>query len=127
MALGNGDKLAADAAAVDAMRHCLMGVEFTGRVVIGEGEKDAAPMLHNGEIVGTGAKPHADIAVDPLDGTSLVAGGGDHDPVNPEIVIIISSQSRHCRHINLTSLSVSSHLTVGHQRSQACILCIEHI
>lgn len=71
---GKGDKVAADAAAVDAMRHCLSGVEFSGRVVIGEGEKDAAPMLHNGEVVGTGVKPHADIAVDPLDGTSLVAG-----------------------------------------------------
>jgi fructose-1,6-bisphosphatase II len=66
--LGKGDKLAADAAAVDAMRHCLSGVEFSGRVVIGEGEKDDAPMLHNGETVGTGTKPHVDIAVDPLDG-----------------------------------------------------------
>lgn len=74
--LGKGDKHAADSAAVDAMRHCLMGVEFSGRVVIGEGEKDDAPMLHNGEEVGTGVKPRADIAVDPLDGTSLVAGRG---------------------------------------------------
>ena len=72
---GKGDKHAADAAAVDAMRYCLSGVAFSGKVVIGEGEKDAAPMLYNGEIVGTGAPPSVDIAVDPLDGTTLVAGG----------------------------------------------------
>ena len=73
--LGKGDKLAADAAAVEAMRDHLSVVEFIGRVVIGEGEKDQAPMLANGETVGAGCLPHADIAVDPLDGTSLVAGG----------------------------------------------------
>jgi len=73
--LGKGDKLAADKAAVDAMREMLVGVDFDGFVIIGEGEKDEAPMLHNGERVGTGEPPSADIAVDPLDGTSLVAQG----------------------------------------------------
>ena len=75
--LGKGDKMAADGAAVRAMRQALMHVDFSGRVVIGEGEKDRAPMLANGESVGTGAPPSADVAVDPLDGTSLVAGGRD--------------------------------------------------
>lgn len=75
--LGKGDKLAADAAAVRAMREHLSRVDFAGRVVIGEGEKDRAPMLANGESVGTGAPPSADVAVDPLDGTSSVAGGRD--------------------------------------------------
>ena len=73
--LGKGDKIAADGAAVRAMRQALMHVEFSGRVVIGEGEKDNAPMLHNGEVVGTGVEPVAEIAVDPIDGTTLVAGG----------------------------------------------------
>ena len=73
--LGKGDKMAADGAAVRAMRQALMHVDFSGRVVIGEGEKDDAPMLHNGELVGTGVEPVAEIAVDPIDGTTLVAGG----------------------------------------------------
>ncbi|NNE95010.1 MAG: class II fructose-bisphosphatase [Acidimicrobiales bacterium] len=73
--LGRGDKLAADQAAVDAMRHVLNGVEMYGTVIIGEGEKDEAPMLYNGEVVGTGEPPHCDIAVDPIDGTTLTAEG----------------------------------------------------
>jgi len=73
--IGRGDKLGADGAAVDAMRAFLTTVAFDGRVVIGEGEKDAAPMLFNGEAVGTGAGPACDIAVDPIDGTSLAAAG----------------------------------------------------
>lgn len=73
--VGKGDKLAADGAAVDAMRLFLGTVDFAGLVVIGEGEKDAAPMLFNGEVVGTGHGPACDIAVDPIDGTSLVANG----------------------------------------------------
>ena len=73
--IGRGDKLAADGAAVDAMRAFLATVEFDGVVVIGEGEKDAAPMLFNGERIGTGEGPAADIAVDPIDGTSLTAQG----------------------------------------------------
>jgi fructose-1,6-bisphosphatase II len=73
--IGRGDKNAADGAAVDAMRTFLGTVSFTGVVVIGEGEKDNAPMLYNGEQVGTGKGPICDIAVDPIDGTSLTAGG----------------------------------------------------
>ena len=73
--IGKGDKNAADKAAVDAMRKFLGTVEFDGTVVIGEGEKDKAPMLFNGERVGTGTGPACDIAVDPIDGTSLTAAG----------------------------------------------------
>jgi fructose-1,6-bisphosphatase II len=73
--IGKGDKLAADGAAVDAMRAFLGTVEFDGVVVIGEGEKDNAPMLFNGEHVGTGSGPQADIAVDPIDGTTMTAQG----------------------------------------------------
>lgn len=73
--IGNGDKNAADGAAVDAMRSSLAGVEIRGRIVIGEGEKDDAPMLFNGERVGAWTGPAIDIAVDPIDGTSLTAAG----------------------------------------------------
>ncbi len=73
--MGRGDKISADQAAVDAMRSVLAGVDMQGTVVIGEGEKDEAPMLYNGESVGTGSGPAADIAVDPIDGTTLTANG----------------------------------------------------
>jgi fructose-1,6-bisphosphatase II len=73
--IGRGDKNAADKAAVDAMRKFLGTVDFDGVVVIGEGEKDEAPMLYNGEHVGNGNGPSCDIAVDPIDGTSLTAAG----------------------------------------------------
>ncbi len=76
--VGRGDKEAADGAAVDAMRAFLATVEFSGRIVIGEGEKDSAPMLFNGEIVGNGEGPECDVAVDPIDGTSLTAAGRQH-------------------------------------------------
>jgi len=73
--VGRGDKNAADGAAVDAMRLLFNSMQFDGVVVIGEGEKDEAPMLFNGEELGTGEGPRVDIAVDPIDGTKLVAGG----------------------------------------------------
>ncbi|MEZ5380381.1 MAG: class II fructose-bisphosphatase [Microthrixaceae bacterium] len=73
--LGRGDKNAADGAAVDAMRLLLSTVQMQGVVVIGEGEKDEAPMLYNGEEVGNGGGAGADIAVDPIDGTTLTALG----------------------------------------------------
>ncbi|MBN9631468.1 MAG: fructose-bisphosphatase class II, partial [Actinobacteria bacterium] len=73
--IGRGDKNAADGAAVDAMRKFLGTVNFDGLIVIGEGEKDNAPMLFNGEHVGNGRGPACDIAVDPIDGTSLTAAG----------------------------------------------------
>jgi fructose-1,6-bisphosphatase II len=71
--LGYGDKNQVDAAAVDAMRPVLGAVRMNGVVVIGEGEKDEAPMLYNGERVGDGSGPECDIAVDPVDGTTLTA------------------------------------------------------
>jgi len=73
--VGRGDKEAADQAAVDAMRHMLRSVHMDGVVVIGEGEKDEAPMLYNGEHIGNGEPPAVDIAVDPLEGTTLTAKG----------------------------------------------------
>ncbi len=72
---GRGDKEAADQAAVDAMRLLLDTVPMDGVVVIGEGEKDEAPMLYNGERIGDGSPPKVDIAVDPLEGTTLCAKG----------------------------------------------------
>jgi len=73
--MGRGDKEAADGAAVDAMRAVLSGVSMDGIVVIGEGEKDEAPMLYNGENIGDGHPPAVDIAVDPIDGTTLTSLG----------------------------------------------------
>jgi fructose-1,6-bisphosphatase II len=73
--VGQGDKEAADQAAVDGMHAVLHTVHMDGVVVIGEGEKDEAPMLHNGEQVGDGQPPEVDIAVDPLEGTRLAADG----------------------------------------------------
>jgi fructose-1,6-bisphosphatase II len=73
--VGRGDKIGADQAAVDAMRLVLGTVSMDGVVVIGEGEKDEAPMLYNGEHIGDGTPPEVDIAVDPLEGTTLAAKG----------------------------------------------------
>ncbi len=73
--VGRGDKNGADGAAVDAMRTVLSTVSMDGLVVIGEGEKDEAPMLYNGEQIGDGSTPAVDVAVDPIDGTSLTALG----------------------------------------------------
>lgn len=86
--IGRGDKNAADGAAVDAMRAFLGTVNFDGVIVIGEGEKDHAPMLFNGEHVGNGRGPACDIAVDPIDGTSLTAAGRQ----NALSVIAVSDQ-----------------------------------
>jgi fructose-1,6-bisphosphatase II len=73
--MGRGDKNGADGAAVDAMRSTLAGIEMDGIVVIGEGEKDEAPMLYIGEEIGNGRPPRVDIAVDPIDGTRLLSLG----------------------------------------------------
>jgi len=73
--MGRGDKLGADGAAVEAMRVVLASVQMDGIVVIGEGEKDNAPMLFNGERIGDGSPPLTDIAVDPIDGTTPTALG----------------------------------------------------
>jgi fructose-1,6-bisphosphatase II len=73
--MGRGDKEAADGAAVNAMRIVLQTVDMNGIIVIGEGEKDNAPMLYNGENVGNGSPPEVDVAVDPIDGTRPLAFG----------------------------------------------------
>lgn len=75
--VGRGDEKAADAAAVDAMREALNSLSISGRVVIGEGERDEAPMLYIGEEVGAGG-PEVDIALDPLEGTTITAKGGQN-------------------------------------------------
>ncbi|HEX7968165.1 MAG TPA: class II fructose-bisphosphatase [Stellaceae bacterium] len=74
--MGRGDEKAADQAAVDAMREALNSLAIEGTVVIGEGERDEAPMLYIGEKVGTGHGPRIDIALDPLEGTTITAKGG---------------------------------------------------
>ncbi len=74
--VGRGDKVGADQVAVDAMRDALNSLNIRGRIVIGEGERDEAPMLYIGEEVGTGTGPKVDIALDPLEGTDITAAGG---------------------------------------------------
>ena len=86
--IGRGDKNAADQAAVDAMRAMLDTVVMDGVVVIGEGEKDEAPMLFNGEHVGQGGGPEVDVAVDPLEGTRLTALG------QPNAIAVIAAADR---------------------------------
>ena len=86
--VGRGDKESADQAAVDAMRLMLDTVEMDGVVVIGEGEKDEAPMLYNGEQVGSGRGPAVDVAVDPLEGTRLTALG------QPNAIAVIAVAER---------------------------------
>ena len=86
--IGRGDKNAADQAAVDAMRAMLDTVVMEGVVVIGEGEKDEAPMLFNGEHIGAGGGPEVDVAVDPLEGTRLTALG------QPNAIAVIAAAER---------------------------------
>src|SRR3954452_20605792 len=86
--VGRGDKIAADQAAVDGMRAMLDSVSMAGVVVIGEGEKDEAPMLFNGEPVGDGTGPQVDVAVDPLEGTRLTALG------QPNAIAVIAVAER---------------------------------
>jgi fructose-1,6-bisphosphatase II len=86
--IGRGDKEAADQAAVDAMRYVLDSVAMRGVVVIGEGEKDKAPMLYNGEELGNGTGPEVDVAVDPLEGTRLTALG------QPNAIAVIAVAER---------------------------------
>ena len=86
--IGRGDKIAADQAAVDGMRAMLDTVVMDGVVVIGEGEKDEAPMLYNGEAVGQGEGPAVDVAVDPLEGTRLTAFG------QPNAIAVIAVAER---------------------------------
>ncbi len=86
--MGRGDEKAADQAAVDAMRRMLNSIQFDGRVVIGEGERDEAPMLYIGERVGLGTGAKLDLALDPLEGTTICARGG----VNSISVIAVAEE-----------------------------------
>lgn len=86
--VGRGMKNEGDGAAVDAMRQLINSVNMRGVIVIGEGEKDEAPMLYNGEEVGTGEGPEVDIAVDPVDGTTLMAEG------RPNAISVIAAAER---------------------------------
>jgi fructose-1,6-bisphosphatase II len=88
--VGLGDKNAVDGAAVEAMRTALSIAELAGVVVIGEGEKDEAPMLYHGEEVGNGHGPSLDVAVDPIDGTTLASKGG------PGAIAVIAAAPRGC-------------------------------
>jgi fructose-1,6-bisphosphatase II len=91
--MGKGDKILVDQAAVDAMRHTLDGISMDGVVVIGEGEKDEAPMLYNGEHIGDGSDPKMDIAVDPIDGTTLLSKG------LPGAIAVIAMSERGTMHV----------------------------
>src|SRR3954470_1773407 len=88
--MGRGDEKAADHAAVEAMRSMLNSIQFNGTVVIGEGERDEAPMLFIGEKVGKGEGPKLDLALDPLEGTTICARGGN----NSLSVIAIAEEGR---------------------------------
>lgn len=110
--VGSGDRVAADRAAVDAMRAHFNGTDFGGVVVIGEGAKDQAPMLYNGEVFGTGTSPLAwDIAVDPVDGTRLAAEG------LPGAVAVVAASEAHtmmnCPDVYYMQKMVSSSAGLG--------------
>lgn len=102
--MGKGDEKAADQAAVDAMRQAFNGIAIAGTVVIGEGERDEAPMLYIGETVGTGQGPQVDIALDPLEGTTICANGGP----NALSVIAIAERGKflHCPDTYMEKIAV---------------------
>lgn len=102
--MGRGDEKAADQAAVDAMRRAFNGVAINGTVVIGEGERDEAPMLYIGEKVGTGEGPEVDIALDPLEGTTICANGAP----NALSVIAIAEKGNflHCPDTYMDKIAV---------------------
>ena len=102
--MGRGDEKAADQAAVDAMRQAFNGLAIAGTVVIGEGERDEAPMLYIGEKVGTGQGPQVDIALDPLEGTTICANGGP----NALAVIAIAERGKflHCPDTYMEKIAV---------------------
>ncbi len=104
--MGRGDKNGCDQAAVEAMRFALQCVPMKGTVVIGEGEKDDAPMLYTGEIVGTGEGPELDIAVDPVEGTTLLAEG------MPGAIAVIAAAERGSLY-NWEGLAYMDKLVVG--------------
>ena len=97
----------ADGAAVDAMRTFLATVAFDGVIVIGEGEKDEAPMLFNGERVGDGNGPQCDVAVDPIDGTTLMAEGRSNQGIADHLVITLRAAEKYVSSI-FTKLDLPS-------------------
>ena len=109
--VGEGDRNAVDGAAVDAMRYSLSASEFGGIVVIGEGEKDEAPMLFNGELLGQGSSVDWDVAVDPIDGTKLAASG-----TNGAVSVIAASERGtmlDCHEVYYMKKLVSANLARG--------------
>ncbi len=102
--MGRGDEKAADQAAVDAMRQAFNGVAIDGTVVIGEAERDEAPMLYIGEKVGAGDGPQVDIALDPLEGTTICANGAP----NALSVIAIAERGKflHCPDTYMDKIAV---------------------
>lgn len=107
--LGSGDKIGADGAAVDAMRRTLAGIDMDGIVVIGEGEKDEAPMLYIGEEIGNGRPPRVDIAVDPIDGTRLLALG------MPGAVAVVALAARDTMYAAPPGIFYLNKIAVGHR------------
>ena len=97
--MGRGDEKAADHAAVEAMRSMLNSIQFDGTVAIGEGERDEAPMLYIGEKVGRGEGPKLDLALDPLEGTTICARGG----TNSLAVIAIAEEGQDRKSTRLNS------------------------
>ena len=106
--VGRGDKIGGDGAAVDAMRQLIGTVGMRGVVVIGEGEKDEAPMLFNGEVVGSGEGPECDVAVDPIDGTTLMAKG------MPNAVAVLAVAERGTMY-DPSAVFYMEKLVVGHE------------
>lgn len=115
--MGRGDKEAVDQAAVDAMRNALDGVDMHGVVVIGEGEKDEAPMLYIGEEVGNGLPPEVDVAVDPVDGTRLTSLG------LPGAIAVVAVADRGCMFAAPAGVFYMRKLAVG--RAAAPVVDLE--
>ncbi len=114
--MGRGDEKAADQAAVDAMRQALNGLAIDGTVVIGEGERDEAPMLYIGEKVGTGDGPRIDIALDPLEGTTITAKGG------PNALAVIAMAEAggflNAPDVYMDKIAIGGGLAARHRRSR---------
>jgi fructose-1,6-bisphosphatase II len=110
--MGRGDKESVDQAAVDAMRQAVDGVDMHGVVVIGEGEKDEAPMLYVGEEIGNGMPPEVDVAVDPVDGTRLTALG------LPGAIAVVAVADRGSMYSAPPGVYYMKKLAVGHAAAQ---------
>jgi fructose-1,6-bisphosphatase II len=111
--MGKGDKNASDQAAVDALRSVLNSVDMDGIVVIGEGEKDEAPMLYIGEQIGNGHQPRVDIAVDPIDGTRLLAQG------MPNSIAVVTIAERGTMYAAPPGIFYMQKIAVGPQAAEA--------